>query len=121
MKTTLKTLLFTVILFATANQLFAQKEENDNTIVGNRNKAERQEWLRDLGFGLFLHWGVDSQLGIVISHSMVGASDDYMNRYINELPKTFDPYKYDAYRMALQAKLAGAKYICLKAKHHSGF
>jgi len=101
--------------------LNAQKEENDNTIIENKNKPEREEWLRDLGFGMFIHWSLDSQLGIVISHSMVGASDDYMNRFINELPKTFDPYLYDGYRMAVQAKLAGAKYIVLTAKHHSGF
>jgi alpha-L-fucosidase len=99
----------------------AQKEESDNAFTGNRNKPERQEWLRDLGFGLFLHWSLDAQLGVVISHSMVGASEDYLNRYINDLPKTFDPYKYDGYRMAAMAKLAGAKYIVLTAKHHSGF
>ncbi|HRT48581.1 MAG TPA: hypothetical protein P5151_10540, partial [Bacteroidales bacterium] len=33
----------------------------------NRNKPEREEWLRDLGFGMFIHWSIDSQLGIVIS------------------------------------------------------
>src|SRR5947207_3144256 len=40
------------------------------------NRAERLEWFRDQGFGLFIHWSVDSQLGVVISHSLVGASDD---------------------------------------------
>lgn len=100
----------------------AQTEEDDNkTGPTNRNKPEREEWLRDLGFGLFIHWSHDSQLGVVISHTMVGASDDYTQRFINELPQTFDPYKYDAYRMAVQAKLAGAKYLVLTAKHHSGF
>jgi alpha-L-fucosidase len=121
MKKTLKTLFIAIILFSSVNQLFSQKEENDNKIVSNLNKPERVEWLRDLGFGLFLNISLDSQLGMVIGHSMVGASDDYMNRYLNELPKTFDPYKYDAYRMAIQAKLAGAKYICITAKHHNGF
>ena len=24
------------------------------------NKAERLEWFRDLGFGLFIHWGLSS-------------------------------------------------------------
>jgi alpha-L-fucosidase len=113
-------LVVSVLLFSF---LFAsaQKEENDNSFKGNKNKPERQEWMRDLGFGIFIHWSLDSQLGVVISHTMVGASDDYMNRFINELPKTFDPYLYDGYRMAVQAKLAGAKYICITAKHHSGF
>jgi alpha-L-fucosidase len=113
-------LLLSVFLFSLP--LMAQKEEDDNkTGPSNRNKPEREEWLRDLGFGLFIHWSHDSQLGVVIGHTMVGASDDYTNRFINELPQTFDPYKYDAYRMAVQAKLAGAKYLVLTAKHHSGF
>ena len=113
-------LLVSVLLFSFL-VASAQKEENDNSFKGNKNKPERQEWLRDLGFGLFIHWSLDSQLGTVISHTMVGASDDYMNRFINELPKTFDPYLYDGYRMAVQAKLAGIKYICITTKHHSGF
>ena len=40
----------------------------------NRNRSERVEWFRDAGFGLFVTWGFDSQLGSGISHSMVGAS-----------------------------------------------
>jgi alpha-L-fucosidase len=87
----------------------------------NRNKPEREEWLRDLGFGMFIHFSYDSQLGVVISHSMVGASDDYIQRYIYELPKTFNPDRYDAYRIAELAKLAGMKYIVFTTKHHSGF
>jgi alpha-L-fucosidase len=110
------------VFFFSSFLVMAQTEEDDNkTGPSNRNKPEREDWLRDLGFGIFLHWSHDSQLGVVIGHTMVGASDDYTNRFINELPKTFDPYKYDAYRMAIQAKLAGAKYIVLTAKHHSGF
>lgn len=112
-------LAFAFFSFAQAGySQIAADTEADNT---NRNKPERQEWLRDLGFGMFVHWSMDSQLGVVISHSMVGASDDYTNRFINELPKTFDPYKYDPYKMALQAKLAGMKYIVFTTKHHSGF
>jgi alpha-L-fucosidase len=117
----MKKVLFILCILLSAIDLFAQKEENDNSFNGNNNKPEREEWLRDLGFGLFIHWSHDSQLGTVISHTMVGASDDYMNRFINELPQTFDPYLYDGYRMAVQAKLAGVKYICITSKHHSGF
>jgi alpha-L-fucosidase len=39
------------------------------------NKAERLEWFRDLGFGMFIHWSVDSQSGAGISHSLVGADE----------------------------------------------
>ncbi len=85
------------------------------------NDPERVEWFRDLGLGMFIHWSFDSQLGLVISHSMVGASGDYLFRYMNELPGTFNPKKFDPDDWARLAKLAGMKYVVFAAKHHSGF
>lgn len=85
------------------------------------NKPERLEWLKDAGFGMFIHFSFDSQLGIVISHSMVGASQDYLDRFINDLPKTFNPSSFSPEDIAVLAKLAGMKYIVLTTKHHSGF
>lgn len=109
-----------ILFFAIAISSHAQIE-NDAEASYNRNKPEREEWLRDLGFGMFIHWSLDSQLGVVISHSLVGASDDYTNRFINDLPKTFDPLDFDPYKIAKQAKLAGMKYVVFTTKHHSGF
>ena len=37
------------------------------------NSAARLQWFNDLGFGLFIHWSIDSQIGSVIGHSMAGA------------------------------------------------
>lgn len=113
--------LFVVLLVCMGNFLYAQKEESDNRFGGNKNKPARQEWLRDLGFGMFIHFNVDAQLGITISHSLVGASDDYLKRYFNELPKTFDPAKFNPSDIAKLAKLAGMKYVVFTAKHHAGF
>ena len=73
------------------------------------NKPDRLEWFRDQGFGLFIHWSVDSQLGVVISHSMAGASDDYNQRFLTELPKTFNPRKFAPDDWASLARLAGIK------------
>ncbi|RAI74842.1 hypothetical protein HMF3257_12390 [Spirosoma telluris] len=70
---------------------------------------------------MFIHWNVDTQLGIVISHSLVGASPDYVERYISELPKTFYPKDFDAERLVILAKNAGMKYIMFTTKHHAGF
>src|SRR5215469_1072095 len=88
---------------------------------GSLNKAERLEWFRDQGFGLFIHWSVDSQLGTVISHSLAGASDDYARRFFTDLPKTFNPRKFYPSDLASLAKLAGVKYVVFTTKHHSGF
>ncbi|MHB8900749.1 MAG: alpha-L-fucosidase [Thermoguttaceae bacterium] len=85
------------------------------------NKPEKLEWLQDAGFGMFIHWSVDSQLGSVISHSMVGASEDYLDWYVHELPKTFKPTRWDADEVARLAKLAGMQYVVFTTKHHNGF
>jgi alpha-L-fucosidase len=111
-------LILLVLLFSTAA---AQKEESDNRYAGNRNKPEREDWLRDFGFGMFIHFTFDSQLGIVPSHSMVGASDDFLKRFILELPETFDPKEWDPHKIVSLARLAGMKYIVFTTKHHSGF
>jgi alpha-L-fucosidase len=85
------------------------------------NHPDRIEWFRDQGFGLFIHWGVDSQIGSVISHSMVGASEDYLTRFLNDLPKTFNPRKFHPQDWAVLAHLAGIRYVVFTAKHHAGF
>jgi alpha-L-fucosidase len=87
----------------------------------NLNIPERIEEMKDAGFGMFIHWGVDCQLGGVISHELVGASDDYVNKYIADLPKTFNPMDWNPEKVVILAKNAGMKYIVLTAKHHSGF
>ena len=86
-----------------------------------KNLPERNEQFMDWGLGMFVHWSLDSQLGSVISHSMVGASDDYLDRYINDLPSTFNPKRYDPNEWASIAKMAGVKYMVFTTKHHSGF
>jgi len=85
------------------------------------NRLERLEWFRDLGFGLFIHWSLDSQVTSVISHSMVGASDDYLERYVTELPRRFNPHRFEPREWARLARLAGFTYVVFTAKHHSGF
>ena len=89
--------------------------------VLNLNKPERESWFTDLGFGMFIHWSYDVTLGMVISHSMVGASGDYLDKYINELPRNFNPEHFDPGKWAKIARMAGMKYVVFTAKHHNGF
>jgi len=86
-----------------------------------RNAPEREAWFMDLALGMFIHWGVDAQLGSVISHSLAGASDEYANRFFNELPQTFEPRRFDPKAWARLARVAGIKYVMFTSKHHSGF
>ncbi len=98
----------------------------DNTLASkeemiSRNRPEDLEWLRDAGMGLFIHWSLDSQLGCVISHSLVGSSEDYANRFYEELPRTLNPKKWDFDHLAELARLAGFQYAVFTTKHHNGF
>src|SRR5210317_1387865 len=97
-----KSLLYTA-LYLSSLILSAQIEESTRPGFINLNSPERIEWFRDLGFGMFIHFSFDSQLGVVISHSMAGASGDYLDRFVNELPKTFNPRDYNAEDIAILA------------------
>ena len=105
-------LLALTVSFLTLTPLHAQQQDN---------LKETVESFMDMGFGMFIHWSVDSQLGAVISHSLSGASDDYAQRFFKELPKTFNPSKLNPQEWAVLAKLAGIDYVVFTAKHHSGF
>ncbi len=110
-----------VILFILFSLTTVKSQENTQEDYLDLNKQERLEWFRDLGFGMFIHFSFDSQLGIVISHSMAGASEDYLDRYVNDLPKSFNPKDFAPKEIANLARLAGMKYIVFTTKHHSGF
>ncbi len=85
------------------------------------NQPQRVNWFQNLGFGMFIHWNVDVTLGAVISHSLAGASDEYVEKYFKELPQYFNPEKYKPEQWAKLARLAGMKYVVFTTKHHSGF
>ena len=91
----------------------------DPTALGN--KTDPLKWFNEIGFGLFIHWSIDSQIGSVIGHSMAGASEDYLDKFTQILPSTFNPKKFDPDEWAVLAKLAGMRYVVFTTKHHSGF
>jgi alpha-L-fucosidase len=111
----------TLLLISFLTTLSICNAQQNETEFLNLNKPERLEWFSNLGFGMFIHFSFDSQLGVVISHSMAGASDDYLDRFVNDLPKTFNPNEFSPEEIATLAKLAGMKYIVFTTKHHSGF
>ncbi|MCH6259004.1 alpha-L-fucosidase [Puniceicoccaceae bacterium K14] len=110
---------FTLALFLITSYISAQSDKSNAERL--YNDAERSAEFMDWGLGMFVHWSHDSQLGSVISHSMVGASEDYLDRYLNDLPQTFNPTRYNPDEWMALAKLAGVKYMVFTTKHHNGF
>ena len=66
---------FSLLSFAAFCLAFCSAASSQELKPGsvNRNRPERIEWFRDAGFGMFIHWSVDGQIGPTISHSVVGA------------------------------------------------
>lgn len=85
------------------------------------NDSCKEEEFRDLAVGMFVHWGLDSLIGSVISHWIVGADKQLVKKFYEEYPLSFDPAAFDAERIARLAKQAGMKYGVFTTKHHSGF
>ncbi len=84
----------------------------------------RAQWFRDAKFGVFLHWTPSVQCGGEVSWIMRQDMGDmprvpkevYMN-----LPKTFDPQKFDPKAWVRLFEEAGIRYAVIVPKHHDGF
>ncbi|MFZ2653469.1 MAG: alpha-L-fucosidase [Victivallales bacterium] len=91
----------------------------DHHDIWNKNQKEANlQWFKDAAFGMFLHYGLYSQLG-------KGEWAMYnMNIPINEYEKMFDsfnPKHFDADFITDLALEAGMKYVNFTSCHHEGF
>ena len=109
------------ILFSLIMLMLGSASAQESPRAATGNDPAREEWFMDQGLGMFIHWSVDAQLGGDISHTLVGASDDYVDRFFNDLPKTFNPTRFDPDEWVRLAKSCGVKYMVLTSKHHEGF
>jgi len=87
-----------------------------DSVAAERLAARR--WFADAKFGLFIHWGVYSQLGAGewVMHNRKIAVADY-----EWLATTFNPAKFDAVAWVALAQRAGVRYITITSRHHDGF
>jgi alpha-L-fucosidase len=83
--------------------------------------AERlaaREWFRQAAFGMFIHWGVYSQLG---AGEWVMQNKEIPATTYEWLASEFNPIKFDAREWVSLARAAGARYITITSRHHDGF
>ena len=89
----------------------------------------RMEWYRDARFGMFIHWGLYSELGGVWKGQPVRSGYSEQIQSFAKIPKAeyeavakeFDPEKWNADSVVALAKAAGMKSIVFTSKHHDGF
>jgi alpha-L-fucosidase len=81
-------------------------------------QRSRLDWFREAKFGLFIHWGVYSQIG-----------REEWARELLQIPwaeyqkyaRSFNPVNYNPRDWVKLAREAGVKYIVITSKHHDGF
>lgn len=87
-----------------------------------------QSWFNEAKFGLFIHWGPYSQLGVEASWPIMvpGFAQITNGRRVSQAEyegcaKTFNPVEFDAEKWVRAAKEAGMRYVVFTTKHHDGF
>jgi alpha-L-fucosidase len=88
----------------------------------------RMAWFRDAKFGMFIHWGLYSQLAGEWRDKTVTGGAEWIQKYLeipssqySTLVQTWNPTNYDAREWVRLMKAAGVKYVCITTKHHDGF
>lgn len=76
------------------------------------------EWFKKSKIGLFIHYGLYSQLG---RGEWVQLRDTIPVSEYAKLKETFNPSNFDADKITDLAISAGMKYITITSKHHDGF
>lgn len=90
---------------------------------------QEMQWFRDAKFGLFIHWGPCSILGVEVGWGRDANRPFDVNRHgpretdpvYDNLYKQFNPTRYNAEEWVKIARDAGMKYIVIVTKHHDGF
>ena len=102
---------------ASQNQASTYRERL-GTMSDRNTHAAALAWFQKAKFGLFMHYGLYSQLGqgewVMLREKI--PLEDY-----EKLKNSFNPSGFDADRIAALAVDAGMKYVNLTAKHHEGF
>jgi alpha-L-fucosidase len=77
-----------------------------------------REWFEEARFGLFIHWGIYSQLG---DGEWVMNNQRIPIKAYEKLPSFFNPIEFNPKEWVQMVKDAGMKYITITSKHHDGF
>jgi len=120
---------YTIIFLFSFVFVGLQAQEKTNYLEESVNDYEnRMQWFSDAKYGMFIHFGLYSQLGGVWKGKpydgyaeWIQSNADIAAQEYAMLTATFNPKDFDADFIAQTAKKAGMKYIVITTKHHEGF
>lgn len=92
------------------------KPQYEEQIAASRD--ERMKWWREARFGMFIHYGLFSQVG---RNEWVMACENVPPQEYEKLADTFSPKEGCCREWAKLAKEAGCKYMVMTTRHHEGF
>ncbi len=95
---------------------YISRREYEEEIAATRD--QRMAWWRDARFGMFIHYGLYSELG---TGEWSQANENYTVAEYETLAKSFAPKEGCAREWCEMAKKMGAKYVVLTTRHHEGF
>lgn len=87
---------------------------------------DKMKWFREAKFGMFIHWGVYSELagqweGVDSGNEFIMMQGKIPIANYEKVAQRLLPKEYDAESWVIAAKNAGMKYVVYTAKHHEGF
>ncbi|MES2109069.1 MAG: alpha-L-fucosidase [Bacteroidota bacterium] len=86
--------------------------------VPSADNTESRKNFQDMKYGLFIHWGIYSELGA--GEWVMHDKNIPYNNY-KRLADFFNPQAFNAKEWVQFAKRAGMKYITITSRHHDGF
>jgi alpha-L-fucosidase len=95
---------------------YKSKKEYEAEIASTRDA--RMTWWREARFGMFIHYGLYSQVG---RNEWVMTLENIPIKEYEELANGFNPKPGAPREWAKLAKAAGMKYMVLTTRHHEGF
>lgn len=121
----MKSYILIFALLLTATVCFCQKNYLEES---EADFAQRMKWFTDAKYGMFIHFGLYSQLGGIYEGNDEGRYAEWIQAN-QQIPKseyiklihTWNPEKFDADTIVAIAKKAGMKYLVVTSKHHEGF
>ena len=102
--------------FLRKETVMISKPEYEQKIAESRD--ERMAWWREARFGMFIHYGLYSQIG---RNEWAMACENIPPKEYEKYAETFAPKEGCCREWAALAKKAGCKYMVLTSRHHEGF